>query len=184
MVLTNKSAHGSPCYWTWTDVPKSSTRFRRTLNQLMADLTNFNFKSWSTRNLLTLVMVRDAHHIPIGIELNFKFESSSMWYIIVPNITVKGLFINDSGRNGNTSYSIYTRKKMRVSDGSALPSFFTDVTAPLLIKHADSVESRCAQVKNDLCSALFCVSIGSSWCTVIVFLQQAWSHNKENNKKH
>ena len=43
-------------------------------------------------NLLTLFMVSDAHHIPIGIELNFKFESSSMWYIIVPNITCPGLY--------------------------------------------------------------------------------------------
>jgi len=55
------------------------------------------------QNLVTLVMVSDAHHIPIGIELNFKFESSSMWYIIVPNITFKCLFISCLRRHGNSA---------------------------------------------------------------------------------
>ena len=68
------------------------------------DRTNlFLMRRTLIQNLVTLVMVSDAHHIPIGIELNFKFESSSMWYIIVPNITFKGLFINDLRRHGNSA---------------------------------------------------------------------------------
>ena len=43
------------------------------------DRTNlFLMRRTLIQNLVTLVMVSDAHHIPIGIELNFKFESSSM----------------------------------------------------------------------------------------------------------
>ena len=68
------------------------------------DRTNlFWMRRTLIQNLVTLVMVSDAHHIPIGIELNFKFESSSMWYIIVPNITFKGLFINYLRRHGNSA---------------------------------------------------------------------------------
>ena len=95
---------GSTCNWTWAGVSKSSGRIRRRPDQLIFDVTNSNFKLiLAIQNLVTLVMVSDAHHIPIGIELNFKFESSSMWYIIVPNITFKGLFINYLSRHSNSA---------------------------------------------------------------------------------
>ena len=132
---------GSTCNWTWTSVSKSSESIRRRPDQLIFDVTNSNFKLiLAIQNLVTLVMVSDAHHIPIGIELNFKFESSSMWYIIVPNITLKGLFINDLRRHGSSAPRCTATFKAGISAIRLIPCC-------------------CTQVGNDLSDALLSVSI-------------------------